>query len=114
MPISRWFDMLPQTVEIAPFASRNDFGEASYGSSVAYKCRIAGRTENVIDYDGQQVTSGQQIYLGSNAKVSALDQITLSTGDVASTGSGVVNPKILAVSHIPDQSGLHHTKLFMG
>jgi hypothetical protein len=105
MPISRWFDMMSQTVTIAPYGSRDEFGDMTFGAGVSYR--------HVIDYTGTEVLSHQTVYLGSKALIGVRDQITLSTGDVASTGSGVINPTILAVNHIPDQSGLHHTTLFL-
>ena len=113
MPISRWFDLMPQTVSIASVGALNDFGEPSYGADVSYKCRIVGRAENVVDDTGQEVFSRSHIYLGSNVKIGAADRVTLSTGDVASTGQEIVSPTILAVSHIPDQTGLHHTKIWL-
>jgi hypothetical protein len=113
MPISRWFDMMPQTVNIATLSSLNDFGEPSYGADVSYKARIVGRAENVVDWTGQEIFSRSHIYLGSNVKIGASDRVTLSTDDVASTGQEIVSPRILAVNHVPDQTGFHHTKIWL-
>jgi len=66
MSVSRWFDMMPQTVSIATRSSLNDFGEPSFGADVSYKARIVGRAENVVDWTGQEVFSRSHIYLGSN------------------------------------------------
>jgi hypothetical protein len=113
MSVSRWFDMMPQTVSIATRSSLNDFGEPSFGADVSYKARIVGRAENVVDWTGQEVFSRSHIYLGSNAKIGAGDRVTLSTDDVASTGQEIVSPTILAVNHVPDQTGFHHTKIWL-
>jgi hypothetical protein len=113
MSVNRWFDMMPQSVSIAPVGALNDFGEPSYGADVSYKARIVGRAENVVNWTGQEVFSKSHIYLGSNVKIGAGDRVTLSTGDVASTGQEIVSPTILAVNHVPDQSGFHHTKIWV-
>ena len=97
--------LMTQSVSIKPFSSYDDTGEASYGAAVVYQCAVVGEMKLVRDANGQEAPSRQQIYLMSNAAIRPEDYITLSTGDVGSTESYAINPKIMAVGRYPFTAG---------
>ena len=93
--------LMKQSVSIAPFASYDGYGNASFGAGVEYEAAVVGDIKRVITRDGQEGPSSQTVFLKSAAMVRPEDQITLSTGDVGSTESYALNPPILKVGLFP-------------
>lgn len=97
--------LMTQRVSIAPRASDDVYGQASYGAAVSYQCAVVGEQRMVQTDNGREVPSSQSVYLMSNAPIRPEDQITLSTGDAGSTESFALHPRIVAVSRYPFLSG---------
>jgi hypothetical protein len=93
--------LMRQSVSIAPFASYDGYGNASYGSSVEYEAAVVGKMERIVGFDGQEVPCRQTVYLKSGVTLRPEDKITLSTGDVGSTESYAINPTIISVGRFP-------------
>ncbi len=103
--------LMQQSVSVEPWISYDDTGEATYDTAVVYQCAVVGEMKVVRNAGGQEVPSSQQIYLMSNASLRPEDRLTLSTGDVGSTESFAINPKILAVGRFPFTRGQYVTTL---
>lgn len=102
-----------QTVQLAARTGVDGYGEPTYGSNVAYRVRVAGKRRLVRNDQGQEVLSTQTLYFAANPAIGAHDRITLSTGDVQSTETGVVTPAILSVGKFPDDLGRQTTVLYL-
>lgn len=104
MPISDFKELMNDTVSVTPFSSLDGFGKPSYGTSVDYaNSRVKFKVRQVFDFEGQEVTAGGDVVLGSNAVIGATDKLTLPDN---------TTPKILNVESIPDESGsAHHTRI---
>lgn len=103
-----------QSVTIAPAASRNAYGEQTAGTAVSYRCRLVNKRTMVRNTQGQEVISNITLYLMSNALIQPDAVVTLSTGDVGSTESYAIQPKILSVNRYSDDGGgFHHTTVYL-
>lgn len=111
--ISGWFDLLTQSVSVAPYASRNAYGEDSYGAAVTYRARVVGKRSKVINAAGQEVVSDQTVYLGTANAVDPRSRVTLSTADAGSTEEYAIHPPIISTGRYPDENGNHHSVLFL-
>lgn len=111
--VRQWAPLMKQRVTIKPFAGYDSFGKPTYGTAVIYQCALIGEMKVVRNDAGQEVPSKQTAYLMSNAAVRPEDQITLSTGDVGSTQSYAINPRILSVGRFPFLSGQFLTCVYM-
>ena len=103
--------LMRQRVLIAPLTSYGTYGEPAYGADVSYQCAVVGEQKMIDQPHGQEVPSEQAVYLMSAAAIRPEDRITLSTGDVGSTESFAINPKILAVERYPFLAGQFATVL---
>lgn len=111
--VRQWAPLMTQRVTIKPFAGYDKFGKPSYGTGVVYQCAVVGEMKLIRDATGQEIPSKQTVYLMSNAAIRPEDQITLSTGDVGSTQSYAINPKILNVTRYPFLRGQFVTCVYM-
>ena len=99
--VNTFAPLMRQSVSVSPFQSYDAYGDASYGSAVAYECAVVGKSEKVLGENGQEVLSRQTVYLKSDAPLRPEDKVTLSTGDVGSTESYAINPTILSIGRFP-------------
>ena len=106
--------LMKQRVQVAPRASYDGDGEATYGTAVTYQAAVVGEMRMVRTATGQEVPSRQSVYLMSAAAIRPEDQVTLSTGDVGSTESYAIQPTILAVDRLPFTRGQFATILRLG
>jgi hypothetical protein len=112
-PVSRWAHMMASTCTVAVRTGTNSFGQPTYGTAVTYKCHISRKKRMISNAAGEQIDAGQTIYLNTNAMFEPTAQVTLTTGDVGSTQSHAINPRIVSVERLFDQTGPHHTVLYM-
>lgn len=112
--IGRWLHLMSSTVLVAARTTMNAYGEASYGTNVSYPAHISRKRRIVRNAMGQEVVSGQAVYLGASPVVDPTARVTLSTAEVGSTESALVFPPIVAVERRSDQYGPHHTVIFLG
>jgi hypothetical protein len=113
--IRQWRDMLTQTVVIEPYVSQNAYGVATYGRRKTYRARVAPiltrrRRGQAIarDREGREIIASLAVYLLTNELIDPRSRLTLPTGYVPQ------QPPILAVAPFPDESGIHHTMLYLG
>lgn len=112
--VPAWRHLMRQTATVAARTGQDSFGVPTYGMATSYRCRLVGKRRLVINVQGQQVVSGQTLYLMSGDNIQPDARVTLSTGDVGSTESWALQPKILSTGRYPDETGaFHHTSLFL-
>lgn len=102
MGFSLWASMCPHTVIVEPFVSLNEYGNPTYGAGVSRKARVQGKTQMITTMTGEEKVSLVTVYLASGT-VGAQDRITLPAP------FSPTQPGILAVQHVSDESGQHHT-----
>ena len=107
MGIDEFLDFMPQKVTIEPFATRDRYGKASYGTGVVFTARVAGRVRKGTSFTGEEKGSNNTGWVGVAVGISQLDRITLPAGHVPQ------QPPILAAGRFPDENGDHHTVLFV-
>lgn len=106
--------LMRQTATIAPRTGYDEFGKPAFGTPVTYRGAYVGQVKLVRDQHGKEVPSRGAFYMMSNAAISAEDQVTLSTGDVGSTESYAVTPKIVSVERYPFVQGQFCTVVLVG
>lgn len=90
-------DLMPNTVTVQPFVSRDSYGAASYGSPVSYRARVNYKTHNILGSDGQLILSNGTIWMACDDPMTADDRVTLDDGST---------PVILKVVRETDETGL--------
>lgn len=98
-------ELMQQSVTVAPYSSVNDYGEATYGTGVAYTCRISGKSRLLHDAQGREWLVVNTITLSSAPALSPRDKVTLADGST---------PPLLAVETVYDEAGAHHVVLSTG
>jgi hypothetical protein len=112
--IATWRRLMRQTALVAARTGQDSFGVPTYGSDVTYRGRLVGKRRLVLNTLGQQVISAQTFFVASGDNILPDARITLSTGDVGSTESWALQPKILATARYPDETGKFlYTSLFL-
>lgn len=100
--------LLIHTVTIAPWASQNAAGEATYGSPVSYPALVEFTTSKVqlvgvLDGRvGQALVHKATVYIDGRPTIGLRDKITLPDGQT---------PQILTVNAYDDQSGGYTTEV---
>lgn len=112
--IARWRHLMSSTVSVAARSANDGYGAPSYGTAVSYKAHISRERKMVRTAEGQEVVSGQTVYLNGSPNVQPSALVTLSTADVGSTESWAIQPRILSVERRSDNYGPHHTVLYLG
>ena len=105
MPISDFRDLMPDTVQIAPFLASDDHGAPGFGTAVARRARVVLRPVRLRRPDGSDTVARGQVWLADTDPVDVRDRLVLPDGATA---------EILAVEAPPDEAGLHHLKLYFG
>lgn len=101
-------DLLVDTVTIAPWASQDAAGQATYGAPVAYDALVEYDTTKAIvvgtidGRGGQAVVFKAVVHLDGRPTISLRDKITLPDGST---------PAILNVRSYSDQSGGYTTEV---
>lgn len=114
-PISAFVHLMPDVVGYArSCATRDLYGDRAFAASVSYRARVVGEQRLVTSFDGRQVNSNMTVYLAADIVARAEDQVTLSTGLTGSTELSFIHPTILGAKREPDQTGTHHSVLFLG
>lgn len=105
MPISDFHDLMPDTVQIAPFLASDAYGAPGFGAAVARRARVALRPVRLRRPDGSDTVARGQVWLGDPAPVDVRDRLVLPDGSM---------PEILAIEQASGEAGLHHLKLYFG
>jgi hypothetical protein len=113
-PIARWRHMMSSVVVVEPRTGTDgDSGVGTYGSPLTYRAHLSRKVRLVRNAAGEEVNSGQAVYLDASVAVQPTDRVTLSTGDVGSTGSHQLQPAIIAVERRFDGDGPHHVVVYL-
>lgn len=112
-PIQRFRHLMSSTVQVAQPSGMNEYGEETYGPDVSYRAHLRGEHKLVRALSGEEVTSSKRIYLEATVNVNPNSRITLSTGDVGTTESGLRQPPILAIERRFDGNGAHHVVIHL-
>ena len=113
-PVTAWSHMMSTTVRVAARTGLDGYGKPTYGTDRTYRAHIARKRTFVRNQTGEVVESGQAVYLMTGDAIQPTARLTLSTGDVGSTGATETQPNILSVERRSDQKAAHHTVLFLG
>lgn len=111
--IRRFRHLMASTVQIAPRASLDEYGKPTYGTAISYSAHLSRQPKMVRTPEMQDVLSTQSIYLDGHPPVLETAQVTLSTGDVGSTETVLLQPLIRSVDRRFDQGGAHHTVVYI-
>ena len=108
MPIADFNDMMPHTLTITEFVSRDKYNAPSYGSPITYTGRVVYEdklTRNMNPksptFDEEVIASGA-VWLQTTTLIDYNDKLELPNGDT---------PDIVSVQVVPDDDGTHHIKL---
>ena len=102
---------LTQTCTIARFASKDKWGNDSYGTAVTFPCRQEIKQHLVINSLGVEQVARSTVYLGISSSSDAGQDITPE--DKFTDPDSVVKP-ILSVDAHPSDSDAQHIALHLG
>ena len=95
-----------QTVTIAPWVSKDQYGDNTYGTAVTYKCREEATLRKILNRYGEEVINTSIVFLPptyidasgnrQTTTVGYYDKITLTNGST---------PVILRIDKVPDLDG---------
>lgn len=78
--IADWLDLMPLTVQIAPYLGRTSYGVASYGPAVGYRARVNYEQHYVRDKSGATVVSTGVAWIANTSEIDVDDRIILPDG----------------------------------
>ena len=105
--VSDWLDLMPATVTYEAVLTRDEYGKpATYDTAVDYRARVTYKHQRVPSRaTGQDVIASIQVWLnGAISTVKVDDRVTLPDG---------TTPLIVSWDLVSDETGNHHTKLYM-
>lgn len=102
-----------QTVTVEPRSTLDAYGQPTYGAAVTHRVRLSGKRRKVTNDRGNEVLASHTVYFAAAPAIGAHDRITLSTGDVNSTETGVRQPPVVAVGRYPDDLGRVAVTVFL-
>lgn len=107
-----FLSMMPHTVTVAPFVSRDVHGIPSYGTARTFRARVTGKVLSLRRSDRSDTTVVFDVYLDvtPGVTITTEDRLTLD-GDLAWIKN---TPIIFAVARVSDEDGHHHVKLQCG
>jgi hypothetical protein len=85
-----------------PLASRDAYGQASYGAPTTYQARVVPSAAKIVTASGSEVVARTLIYLATTDLIDPADQLTLSDGST---------PALLRIDRYPDRR-MPHTKAY--
>ena len=112
-PIAAFAHLMSTHVWVQAQTGADGYGKPSYGPAVRYQAHIGQRKKFVRTAGGEEIESGQSIYLNTKVSILPTARLTLTTGDAGSTEDELVHPTIIAVERLSDQNGPHHVTLFL-
>lgn len=113
-PIAAWRHLMSSVVTFEPRTGTDtDTGLPTFGSAVTYRAHLSRKRQLVRGEAGLQVDSAQAVHLDAAPLIEPTARITLSTDDVGSTGDSALHPTIVSVERRYDQSGPHHTVVYL-
>lgn len=104
-------ELMTQTCTIAPFTSRNEFGDRATGDAVTYPCRQEVKQHLVVNIQGEEVVARSRVFVGRSSS-GALP--TTITPDDLFTDPDSNTPPVLSVDAYPAHSDAEHVVLHLG
>ena len=98
-------ELYPDIVYVEPKTGINVNNEETYGAKKEYQARVSGSHKQVRDTTGELRLSTVQVHLYAKDVIGPDDRVTLPDDWTPQ------QPRILEVQMVPDEDGLHHTKL---
>lgn len=104
--------LMPSTVKVSTRGAHSNYGEPTFGNTTSsYRARIVEKLGYVRSAEGEEVAYSTIAWIRSTgaASITVSDRITFPAGVGPSS-----RPPIVAVERFPDESGVHHTKVYCG
>lgn len=105
MAIADFLPLMIDTIQLAPFTGRNDYGKPTYGAQTPYRSRVVYESHNVRTSDGNEVVARGRVWIAGTPAITAEDQLTLPDA---------TTPPVLVIEKYPDTVGMHHVKVSFG
>ena len=97
--------LLTETVQHAAYASRDAYGQMTYGTPVARPARIEYGTAVVTNRQGEDVITHAKVFMAGDFTLRAEDALTLPDG---------TTPPIIRLAPWTDTDGLlHHYEIYL-
>jgi hypothetical protein len=107
MPITDWLSLAPATVVYRAATVWDEFGKViAYAAPVNYRARVTYSHKRITSRaTGQDVVSSIQVWIiGVIPTINVDDRVTLPDG---------TTPLIVSWDLVSDETGNHHTKLYL-
>lgn len=106
-------DLMPDTITIEPVSGTTGagYGIRTYGTAVTYQVRIRHKLQRMTNLEGEITWAKHKVWIaplttdGSFPDLDQRSRVTFPDGS---------QPEMLAIEHIDDEVGLHHTVLWFG
>ena len=82
------------TITVEPFASQNDYGEATYGAPVSYQALVSNADDQNTNAQGVTLVARCSVLIFEDVAISPRDRVTLpdgSTGPIVRVDEGLVD-----------------------
>lgn len=111
--IALWEDLANTTVDHYPVQSRNSEGLPSYAATPAatFKARVSDKPVRVRSSrsEGNEVTASGVMWIFGTPNIADIDDKFTYAGQQLGK-----QPIILAWDAVPDETGIHHVKVYFG
>lgn len=110
-----FLEMMPHTVQIAPWTGNDKFGKPTFGADVAYRCRIVGKGLAIRQTQREELAAIFTVYVHAGAAtITSRDRLTLPADGAFTGPAGSTTPAIFTVAKETDEDGHHHTVIACG
>lgn len=96
-------DLMVDSISVAPFSTRNGYGEPSFGTATILPARIERTNRKVYGADGTERIATTRIFVPAGTPIDERDRLTLPDGRT---------PRILSVERGSDERGEHHQVVY--
>lgn len=94
--INDFLPLMPLTIKVEPFLSRDKYGVAQYDEPVYYQARVNYKSNFIRGKDGEVVPSRGQMWVGTAELITVKDRLILPDGS---------EPQLLDVNGETDENG---------
>lgn len=104
---SAFLDLMPHTVTLNAFSalSTDGYGRPTYATAATtVQARVVERREKLVGPDGKELVTSHVAWLATTGSWTVRDKFTFESSTY----------RILLVSRMPDEDGLHHQKVLLG
>jgi hypothetical protein len=104
---TEFLDLMPHTITVYPFASVNEYAEATHSTSgTSYRAYIQEMPSNVLDTYGEEVVASHTVYVASTSRIPMTSKVVMPDGQ---------EPFLIRSDVMADEDGTaHHIVLFFG